>query len=241
MMLQNKTAIITGGGRGIGKAIALAYARSGADVALVSRTDTELQAVASQVRALGRQARTIVADISDPAAVRHMVAEAVRQFGQVDVLVNNAAITVPQPVIEMPPESWNRIINVNLTGVFLCSQAVLRPMMDRGQGKIISIASGSGARGSPGNAAYSASKAGVIAFTQALAGEVREQGLQVNVICPGPTQTEMLASRPQGVSPYSAADAIEPEEVAGVALFLASDYSGRMNAQTIHVRVSDRW
>ncbi len=190
---------------------------------------------------MGQRSLAVVADVSDPTDVSRLVNDTLRAFGQIDILVNNAAITAPQLVIETSLENWNKIINVNLTGVFLCTQAVLKHMVDRREGKIINISSGSGARGSPGNAAYSASKAGVIAFTQALAGEVRASGIQVNVICPGPTSTEMLASRPQGVSPYTAAEAMQPEEVAGVALFLASGYSGRMNAQAIHVRVSDRW
>jgi NAD(P)-dependent dehydrogenase (short-subunit alcohol dehydrogenase family) len=113
-------------------------------------------------------------------------------------------------------------------------------MLDRGQGKIISISSGSGLRGSARNAHYSASKAGVIAFTQALANEVREHGLQVNVICPGPIITEMLDSRPD-TSPVDESNFLETEDVAGAALFLASDYSGRMNAQIISVRNSNRW
>lgn len=241
MMLKDKVAIITGGGRGIGKAIALAFARAGADVAVVSRTRLELEAVASEIHELGRRALVVVADISDPADVSRIVRDTLSEFGQIDILVNNAAVTAPKPVIETPLEDWSRIINVNLTGVFLCAQAVLKPMIDRQEGKIINISSGSGARGSPGNAAYSASKGGVIAFTQALAGEVRELGIQVNVICPGPIKTEMLAFRPQSGSPATALDALEPEEVAGAALFLASDYSGRMNAQIIHVRNSDRW
>jgi NAD(P)-dependent dehydrogenase (short-subunit alcohol dehydrogenase family) len=227
-MLKDKTAIITGGGRGIGKAIALAFARAGADVAVVSRTRLELEAVASEVRELGRRALAVVADISDAADVSRMVRDTLSEFGQIDILVNNAAITAPKPVIET-------------SLVFLCAQAVLKPMIDRREGKIINISSGSGARGSPGNAAYSASKGGVIALTQALAGEVRELGIQVNVICPGPIKTEMLAFRPQSGSPATSLDALEPEEVAGAALFLASDYSGRMNAQIIHVRNSDRW
>ncbi len=241
MMLRNKVAIITGGGRGIGRAIALAFAKAGADLAVVSRTRSELEAVASEIHNLGRQVLVVVADVSDPIKVMRMVKATLRELGRVDILVNNAAFAAPRSVVGTSLEDWNRTLEVNLTGVFLCSQAVLAHMLEQGEGKIINISSGSGVRGSPGNAAYSASKAGVIAFTQALAGEVRETGIQVNVICPGPTRTEMLASRPTGVSPYSAADAMEPEEVAGAALFLASDYSGRINAQTFHVRISDRW
>lgn len=241
MMLKNKVAIITGAGRGIGKAITLAFAGAGADVVLVSRTRSELEAVASEVRDAGRRVLVVVADISDPAEVNRMVAETLREFGQIDVLINNAAIAGPTPVIETSLEDWNRMINVNLTGVFLCSQAVLQHMLDRQQGKIINVSSGSGVRAAPTNAAYSASKAGVIAFTQALGGELKESGIQTNVICPGPIQTEMLAFRPKGSAPIDPSIILDPEDVAGAALFLASDYSGRMNAQIIHVRNSARW
>lgn len=240
MMLNGKVALITGGGRGIGKEIVLTYARSGADVALVARTKSQLEIVANEVREIGRRALVIVADISDSADVERMVAETLHEFGQLDILVNNAAVAGPVPVIDMTLEDWNRMIGVNLTGVYLCSRAVLPHMIERGQGKIISISSGSGLRGSARNAHYSASKAGVIAFTQALANEVREYGLQVNVICPGPIKTEMLASRPN-TSPVDESNFLETEDVAGAALFLASDLSGRMNAQIISVRNSNRW
>jgi len=240
MMLNGKVALITGAGRGIGKEIVLTYARAGADVALVARTKSQLEIVANEVHKTGQRALVIQADVSDPADVQRMVEETLREFGQIDILVNNAAVAGPVPVIDMTLEDWNRMIGVNLTGVYLCSRAVLPHMIERGQGKIISIASGSGLRGSARNAHYSASKAGVIAFTQALANEVREHGLQVNVICPGPIKTEMLASRPN-TSPVDESNFLETKDVAGAALFLAADLSGRMNAQIISVRNSNRW
>ena len=240
MMLKNKVALITGAGRGIGRDIALSYARAGADVALAARTEAQLSAVAAEIGELGRRALAITADVAEPTDVERMVAQTLRQFGQLDILVNNAAVAGPKLVIDTTLEDWNRMIGVNLTGVYLCSRAVLPHMLDRGQGKIISISSGSGLRGSARNAHYSASKAGVIAFTQGLANEVREHGLQVNVICPGPIKTEMLASRPD-TSPVDESNFLETEDVAGAALFLASDLSGRMNAQIISIRNSNRW
>lgn len=241
MKLTGRVAIITGAGKGIGKAIALAYARAGADVVLVSRTRADLEAVAAEVGQTGRQALVVVADVSAAADVERMVAETLHRFGRVDILVNNAAIAGPMPVIDMPLDHWNRILSVNLTGVFLCSQAVLRPMIEQKQGKIINISSGSGLRGSAGNAAYAASKAGVIRFTEALAGEVRKHGIRANVICPGPIKTDMLALRPSAGSPVDSTNFLEPDDVAGAALFLASDYAGQMTAQIIQVRNSNRW
>jgi NAD(P)-dependent dehydrogenase (short-subunit alcohol dehydrogenase family) len=240
MLLNKKTALVTGAGRGIGRAITLAYAREGADVAVVSRTRTELERVAEEVGAFGRRALVIVADIADPVDVRRMVEETLTGFGQIDILVNNAAIAGPKKVIDLPLPEWQQMLDVNLTGVFLGSQAVLQHMIERRQGKIINISSGSGLRGSPSNAAYSAAKAGVIRFTEALAGEVREFGIMANVICPGPIKTEMLASRP-GSGPADESNFLEPEDVAGAALFLASEHSGQMTAQIIQVRNSNRW
>lgn len=238
MMLEDRVGLITGSGRGIGRAIALAYARAGADVALVSRTQAELEAVAGEIRQMGRNALVVVADVSDPADVDRMVDQTLAEFGRIDILVNNAAVAGPKPVMETSLEDWNLFISVNLTGVYLCSRAVLKPMIDRGRGNIINIASGSGFRGAPNNAAYSATKAGVVIFTYSLAGEVRELGIRANVISPGPIRTQMLADRPHAAD---AAIVLEPEDVAGAALFLASDYSGGITAQTIHVRNSSRW
>ncbi len=240
MMLKDKIAIITGAGRGIGRAIALAYARAGAEVVLVSRTRSELETVADEVREIGRRALVIVADVSVAAEVNRMAEATLSEFGRVDILVNNAAIAGPKSVLETSLEDWNRMITANLTSVFLCTKAILEHMIDRRQGKIINISSGSGLRGSAGNAAYSAAKSGVIAFTQALAGEMRDLGLQVNVICPGPIKTQMLAFRPT-TSPTDSSNFLEPEDVAGAALFLASNYSGGMTAQIIQVRNSVRW
>ncbi len=241
LTLQNKTAIVTGAGRGIGKAIALAYAEAGANVALVARTRPQLEQVAAQITAAGRRALVIAADVTDPAGVAGMVNATLAEFGTIDILVNNAGMARSQPVLEMSLDDWNRTMTTNLTSVFLCSQAVCRHMIERRQGKIINISSGSGVRGSPGNAVYSASKAGVIAFTEALAGEVRQFGVQVNVICPGPVNTEMLAQRPHNETPAQNVTALEPAEIAGLALYLASDSSGRISAQRFLARVTNRW
>jgi 3-oxoacyl-[acyl-carrier protein] reductase len=239
-MLKDKVALITGGGRGIGRAIALAYARAGADIVLVSRTRSELEKVAAEVEETGQKSLIIEADVSKPEDVARMVADSLDAFGRIDILVNNAGIALPNTVLETSLEDWQTTMAVNMTGVFLCSQAVFKHMVDRRQGKIINISSGSGVRGSAGNAAYSASKAGVVAFTEALAGEAWAAGIRANVICPGPIKTDMVALRPD-TGPADEANFLETEDVAGTALFLASDLSGQINAQIFLVRNSNRW
>lgn len=248
MMLQDKICLITGGARGIGKATALTFAKAGADVIVVDKRRAENELVADEVRRLGRRALSIVADVSKPEEVKRLVQASLREFGRIDVFVNNAGIWRPIPIMDISLEVWDEYMNVNLQGVFLCTQEILRHMIQRKEGKIINIASGAGLRGSSTNAAYSASKAGVIAFSQAVADEVRDFGIKINVICPRAIKTELLAHRTE--MPAVRADTaflgdpssfMEPEEVAGAALFLASDYSGSINAQVITVTKTNRW
>ncbi len=241
MNLTNKIALVTGAGRGIGRAITLAYAGAGAEVVLVARTGAELNAVAGEVAGMGRQALVVEADVSEPVDVNRMVEASLARFGRIDILVNNAAVARPKPVVETSLEDWNWMLGINLTGVFLCTRAVLPHMIERGEGNIITISSGSGVRGAPENATYSATKAGIIAFTEALAGEVRELGIRANVICPGPIKTQMLASRPTAGLPPGTSFSQEPEDVAGLALFLASPASGATTAQVFHIRNAARW
>ena len=242
MLLQEKVALITGAGRGIGKAIALAFAAEGADLVLCARTASQVQAVGDEVRRRGRRCLAGVADVSSAEDVERLVAEALREFGRIDVLVNNAGISRDKSFMETSRAAWDETLGVNLWGVVFFLQAVLPGMLARGSGSIINIASGAGQRGLPGNAAYSAAKAAVIALSHALADEVGTQGVRVNVISPGPIKTEMLAASPlQGFLLKGNVRMLPPEDVAGAALFLASDVSGGMSSQVLTIRNSNRW
>jgi NAD(P)-dependent dehydrogenase (short-subunit alcohol dehydrogenase family) len=220
MRLQGKVAIVTGAGRGIGRATALALAREGAQVVLVARSRAEIDAVAAETAGLGGQALPLVADVAEEADVIRMVAQALQTFGRVDILVNNAGVSVPfRDVADFRLEDWNRILQVNLTGTFLCSRAVLPAMIRQGGGKIVNLGSLSSFVGFPGNSAYAASKAGIVMFTKCLAAEVKRHGIDVNAVCPSGTDTRLLEEigLKQGRT-----NLIRPEEIAALVLFLAT-------------------
>jgi len=238
MLLENKIAVITGGGRGIGRAIAINFAREGANVALIARTADQIDRVAAEIKHLGRKAWAVTADIADELQVAEAFAHIHEAFGRVDILVNNAGIEIKRPFAEMALEEWDRTMAVNARGAVLGIRAVLPSMLKRNAGNVINMASGAGLRGLPGSTAYSASKAAVIALTFSLADEVRDKGIRVNAICPGLVETAMLA----GSSPGKAAShVLQPEDVAGTAIFLASRLSGRVTGQVFSVRNSNRW
>jgi len=242
MLLQNKVALITGAGRGIGRAIALAFAAEGADLVLCARTGAQVQAVGEEVRGRGRRCLARAADVARAEDVERVVAEAVREFGRIDILVNNAGISRDKPFVDTSLDDWQETLAVNLYGVVHCLRAVLPGMLSRGSGSIINIASGAGQRGLPGNSAYSAAKAAVIALSRALADEVAPQGIRVNVISPGPIKTEMLAASPlQSFLLKGNVRMLPPDDVAGAALFLASDLSGGMSGQVLTIRNTNRW
>jgi NAD(P)-dependent dehydrogenase (short-subunit alcohol dehydrogenase family) len=242
MLLQEKVALITGAGRGIGRAIALAFAAEGADLVLCARTRPPVQAAGEEVRAGGRRCLAVTGDVARAEDVERVVAEAIREFGRIDILVNNAGISRDKPFLETSLPDWHDTFAVNLYGVVYCLRAVLPGMLSRGSGSIINIASGAGQRGLPGNSAYSAAKAAVIALSHALADEVGPQGVRVNVISPGPIKTEMLAASPlQGFLLKGNVRMLPPDDVAGAALFLASDLSGGMSSQVLTIRNTNRW
>lgn len=220
MKLTGQAAIVTGGGRGIGRAICLALAREGADVVVAARTRVEVEQVAAEVRGLGRKGVAVTVDIRDPHGVASMADAAIAAFGQVDVLVNNAAINHPScPVAELDPGTWGEVLAVNLTGTFLCCRAVLAHMIPRRRGKIINIASIGGRRGGAGRSAYRASKAAVLNLTESLSAEVKQLGINVNAVCPGGVSTRMLTETFGEAVPGLMA----PEDIAAVTIFLASD------------------
>jgi len=193
LKLQDKVAIVTGGGRGIGKAIALAFAQEGADIVIFARSMPELRETANQIQALGRQALAISGDVSSKENVDNMVRLTLSEFGTIDILINNAGIQGPiGPMVENDVDHWIQTISTNLIGQFLCAQAVLPVMIQKRQGKIINLSGGGSTHPRPYFTAYSASKAAVVRFTETLAEEVKEFNIQVNAIAPGAANTRLL-------------------------------------------------
>ena len=239
MKLKDKVAIVTGGGRGIGRAIALGYAKEGADLILAARTKSEIEAVADEIRSLGRQAMPIVADISKELDVNNMVDKAYTCHKQIDVLVNNAAIIDKDlaEIKDLELSKWSEIIEINLTGTFLCSRAVIRKMIDRNKGSIINISSGLGKRGTTGYNAYSVSKAGVDRLTEILAEEGRKYNVAVNSIEPGGvTKTRMIERTRLVLVPER--EILSPEGMVPPAVFLAMQDSKSLTGTFI---VAKEW
>jgi 2-hydroxycyclohexanecarboxyl-CoA dehydrogenase len=240
---QTQVAIVTGAARGIGNAIAARLCATGMGVALCDVDADSVRAAAAQLAAEGRRTLAVPLDVSDGAAVRAAVARVTAELGPVGVLVNNAGIDEIGPFLESREETWDRLIAVNLKGTLLCSRAVLDGMIERGDGRIVNLGSDAGRVGSTGEAVYSATKGGVIAFTKTLAREVAKHGIRVNCVCPGPTDTALLAQ----VGAYSQklyeglARAIplrrlgEPDEIAAVVAFLVSDDARYVTGQTLSV------
>ena len=238
MLLENKVAVITGSGRGIGRSIALCFASEGAEVALIARTNEQIEQTSILISELGRISLPVKADISNEKDVFKAFEKIDERFGRIDVLVNNAGVEFIRSFSQMPMEEWDQTMNVNVRGTVICTKAVLKGMQKRQEGNIINIASGAGLRGLPGSAAYAASKAAIVALSYSLADELREQGIRVNAICPGLIMTDMLSnSNPVGKS----SNILLPEDVAGTAVFLASKLSGSITGQIFNVRNSNRW
>jgi 3-oxoacyl-[acyl-carrier protein] reductase len=237
--LLDRVAIVTGAARGIGGAIATAFAQQGADVVIADRIGEDAAAaVIDAVTGAGRRALFVPTDVSDEMQVRAMVDRATSTFGRVDILVNDAGIVGQVFFHEMTVAEWDRVMAVNLRGVFLCTRFVLPQMLDHGRGVIINIASQLGQIGGTEMVHYSASKAGVIGFTKALAREVSTRGVRVNAIAPGPIMTDMLAEETEEWANRKLAELPigrfgEVHEVAPTAVFLASDESSYYVGQTL--------
>ena len=240
-MFEGQVALVTGGGQGIGQAIALRFARDGADVALIDVNGTAAEEVAHEVRGLGRRAAVRVADISDFAAIQAAVEQIATELGRLDVLVNNAGVEKRAPFLEIKQQDWQRQLDVNLSGTFYCSQAAAREMAKRHYGRIVNIASVAGLIGPIDLAAYGVSKAGVIGLTRAAALDLADFGITVNCIAPGPIETQLmlgawsaeaLRERPQhGAIPrFGTVD-----EIAHTAAFLAAADSGFITGITVSV------
>lgn len=238
---MDRVALVTGGSRGIGRAIALRLAEDGCAVAVnyASRADAAEEVVDAITEAGGR-AIAVGADVSDADAVAAMFAQVTEQLGPVTVLVNNAGITDDDLLLRMKEEQFRRVIEVNLTSAFHCTKAVLRGMLKAKAGRIINVASVSGIAGNPGQANYAASKAGLIGFTKSIAKEVGARGITANVIAPGYIETDMTDAlgdevKEAAVGTISLARLGRPEEIADVAAFLASDAASYMTGQVLVV------
>jgi len=214
-----RTAMVTGGGRGIGRAVALSLAELGADVAVCARNGREIDAVAEQVRGLGRRGLAVTCDVSDETQVHDLAARVATELGPVDVLVNNAGTLKEAALLDTSIDDWDRLIAVNLRGVFLCCKAFAPAMVERRSGTIINIASNAGKKPYFNQGAYTASKYGVVGLTKVLAWELREHNIRVSAICPGGVNTKLVAdARPQ----LDASEWMQPEEVARAVVFIAS-------------------
>jgi NAD(P)-dependent dehydrogenase (short-subunit alcohol dehydrogenase family) len=253
MKLEDKIAFITGGGRGIGRAVAFAFAREGARVAVAARTVGQIEQVAAEIKeSCGVEALAVECDVSDRASIARAFSQATEKFGRgADILVNNAGIAESAPLVKTGDELWERHIAINLSGTFYCTRAALPAMLTGGWGRIINIASIAGKTGAPYISAYTASKHGVIGLTRSVAMEVATKGITVNAICPGYVETEMAAHAVENITAKTgktSEEALEilrrmspqnrlvtPEEVAALALLLASHDGRGINGQAINV------
>ena len=245
--LTDRIAIVTGGGTGIGRSIALEFAEFGADVVVSSRKLENLEKVADEVKALGRQSLAIAADVTKKTDVDHLVQRTMEKFGRIDILVNNAGVStkVPGklvPIIDVAEDEWDLIIDTNLKSSYYCCQAVGKQMIEQQTGNIINITSGDGKRVSGGlGTSYNVAKAGVIMLTQCLAWDLGKHNIRINSIAPGFTKTQMvqpLLSNPELLKMIESRRPLgrigEPDEIASTALFLASDASSYITGQTIN-------
>ncbi len=248
MSLEGHTAIVTGSGRNIGRSIALAFAREGANVVVNSRSNQrEVDAVVGEVKELGAKVIGVLADVSDPQQVQAMVDQALAAFGTVDIVVNNAAVRPSKPFTEMDYDDWRRVTGVDLDGAFLCTRAFVPGMIQQKWGRIVNIAGMMAFEGRGGYAHISAAKMGLIGMTRALAVELAPHDILVNCISPGTIDT-VNPNADQNIDESRRAEAAarriarvplgrlaSPEEISSVCVFLASPGGGYISGQTIHV------
>ncbi len=247
--LDGKGALITGGGRGIGAAVARELSAAGAAVVVSARTEEEVERVAAEIRGGGGKAWALPCDVTDPQGVKELVKAAAERLGRVDVMVSNAGVASSAPLARITLEEWNRLFAVNATGTLLCAQAVIPAMVERGWGRVINVASVAGLTGARYIAAYAASKHAVLGFTRSVAAEVAAKGITVNAVCPGYVDTDMTRNTVEriqettGISTERALDSIletaphgrlvTSEEVADTVRWLAGDGAASVNGQAI--------
>jgi 3-oxoacyl-[acyl-carrier protein] reductase len=238
-LLSGQVAIVTGASRGIGRAIAMQLATVGGKVAInYANSSTAAEELAAQINSSGGEAIAIQADVSKPEQIDALFAATIETWGRVDVLVNNAGITRDTLLLRMKLEDWQAVIDLNLTGVFLCTRAASKIMLKQKSGRIINIASVAGQMGNPGQANYSAAKAGVIGFTKTVAKELASRGITVNAVAPGFISTDMTSDlKAEGILQYIPLGRYgEPDEIAGMVRFLASDPAAAyITGQTFNV------
>ena len=240
MVLKDKTAIVTGASRGIGKAIALALAENGADVAVIDLNLEQADEVAAEIKQMGRRAVALAGNVADADSVEDFVTKAAQELGRIDILVNNAGITRDTLLVRMKEDDWDAVLDVNLKGTFNCTKAVARIMMKQKYGRIVNIASVIGLMGNAGQANYGASKAGMIGFTKSVARELASRNITANAIAPGfivTSMTQVLSDnmKEKLKAQIPLARLGTPGDVANAVLFFASDAASYITGQTITV------
>jgi NAD(P)-dependent dehydrogenase (short-subunit alcohol dehydrogenase family) len=239
--LSGRTALVTGGSKGLGRTIALALARAGADVALAARTQADLDRAADEIRALGRAALPVSADVTDEPSIEAMVGRVLRDFGRIDILVNNAGVADQRAVVDMDTAYWDRVISINLRGPMLCCKHVGPHMIARRTGKVINVGSVLSARVARYMSAYATSKAAIVQFTRTLALEWIRYDVQVNALCPGyfltDMNTEFFTSEKgkEFIARLPIGRLGDPRELEGAAVFLASDAASYVTGAALYV------
>lgn len=238
--LEGKVALITGGAQGIGRAIALLFAREGARVAISDINLEKARETCREVESLGREALAIGGNVADAREAGGMVQQTVEKFGRLDILVNNAGVARDQVLLRMKEEDWDLVMSINLKGVFHCTKAALRPFLKQKEGKVVSIASVVGEMGNAGQANYAASKAGVIGFTKSIAREYASRNIRVNAVAPGFIDTAMTQAIPQKdrellIKQIPLERLGTPEDVAQAVLFLVSPAADYITGQVLNV------
>lgn len=241
MKLENKVAVITGGAQGIGRTVAVGMARDGARVVIADLQGEKTKSVARELQTLGAEAIAVEVDVASEASVKKLAEQTFNRFGRVDILVNDAGVYLKSPVVAKSEEDWDKTINVNLGGNFLCVRAFVPAMRKQKSGRIISLASSIANTGAREFADYAASKAGIIGFVKALARELGPDGITVNAICPGSANTSMPRSHRSEEDVMARLRAtplghvLEPEDIAGSILFLASDAAAYITGQAYNI------